>query len=44
MDEDPSYIYLSLPDVNPMLIPKSAFLDTDQQEAFAKTLRSHLKS
>lgn len=42
MDEDPSYIYLSLPSVNTILIPKRAFLDIDQQEAFTKSLCSHL--
>jgi hypothetical protein len=44
LDEDASYIYLSLPGVNTILIPKSAFPDSAQQDAFAKTLRSYLTS
>ena len=42
MDEDASYIYLTLPGVNTILIPKSAFRDAEQQAAFAAALRSHL--
>jgi hypothetical protein len=42
MEQDPTYIYLSLPGVSTILIPKSAFLNADQQEAFATSLRDHL--
>jgi YcxB-like protein len=42
MDEDTRYIYLSLPGTSTILIPKSAFSNTAEQQAFVTALRSHL--
>ncbi|HEU5104119.1 MAG TPA: YcxB family protein [Roseiflexaceae bacterium] len=42
ISEDTSYIYLSLPGTSTIVIPHNAFATTEQQQAFARELRSHI--